>query len=66
MSYLIYRNNNNGQKDCLFMIKIGVWYVTYDEDADILNHLFGYKMVYFKSYRKVSFPESRINLWKIC
>lgn len=66
ISYLIYRKNNNGRKDCLFIIKIEVWYVIYDEDVDILNHLFGYKMIYFKSYRKVCFPKSRITLWKIC
>ena len=44
-------------KDCLILIKNGSFYITYYDDALILNYLFNYKVV----NNKVGFPISNLD-----
>ena len=40
----------------IIMIKSGSFYVSFNEDAIILNKIFGYKIVSLKNNIKVGFP----------
>ena len=44
-------------KDSLILIKSGLFYITYDEDAYLLNYLFDYQVI----DNKVGFPSSKID-----
>ena len=44
-------------KDSLILIKNGLFYITYDEDAYLLNYLFDYQVI----DNKVGFPSSKID-----
>lgn len=44
-------------KDSLVLIKSGLFYITYDEDAYLLNYLFDYQVI----DNKVGFPSSKID-----
>ena len=45
-------------KDYIVLIKSGSFYISFDEDAVILNKIFGYKIVPLKNNIKVGFPIS--------
>lgn len=47
-----YRKLKNENKDCVVILKSGIFYTTYDSDALILNYIFNYKI----SDQKVGFP----------
>lgn len=48
-------------KDYIILIKSGSFYISFDEDAIILNKIFGYKIVSLKNNVKVGFPTSLID-----
>ena len=48
-------------KDYLILFKSGSFYISFDEDATILNNLFNYKIVELKNNIKSGFPLNMLN-----
>ncbi len=61
MKYLksknLYFNLKDKYPDYLVLIKVGVFYITFDKDATILNYLYNYQ----RNKDKVGFPIKLIN-----
>ena len=52
----LYRKNKERFLKYVILIKVGVFYETYNEDCYILNNLFGYKIKNIGDYCRVDFP----------
>ena len=48
-------------KNYLIILKTGVFYISINEDAFILNKLFNYKIKEFNNYKRVCFPINSLN-----
>lgn len=48
-------------KNYLIILKTGVFYISINEDAFILNKLFNYKIKEFNNYKRVGFPINSLN-----
>ncbi len=48
-------------KNYLIILKTGVFYISINEDAFILNKLFNYKIKEFYNYKRVGFPINSLN-----
>lgn len=48
-------------RDYLILFKCGNFYISFDEDATILNNIFNYKIVEMKNNIKVGFPIKMID-----
>ena len=51
-------------KEYLILFKSGSFYISFDEDATILNNIFNYKITELKNNIKVGFPISLIDINK--
>ena len=49
-------------KECVILFKSGSFYISFDEDATILNNIFNYKIVELKNNIKVGFPLNNLNM----
>jgi len=49
-------------KECVILFKSGSFYISFDEDATILNNIFNYKIVELKNSIKVGFPLNNLNM----
>jgi len=48
-------------KECVILFKSGNFYISFDEDATVLNNIFNYKINELKNNIKVGFPISLID-----
>ena len=48
-------------KNYLIILKTGVFYISINEDAFILNKLFSYKIKEFNNYKRIGFPINGLN-----
>ena len=48
-------------KECVILFKSGNFYISFDEDAKVLNNIFNYKINELKNNIKVGFPISLID-----
>ena len=48
-------------KNYLIILKAGVFYICINDDAFILNKLFGYKIKEFNNYKRIGFPINSLN-----
>ena len=49
-------------KECVILFKSGSFYISFDEDATILNNIFNFKIVELKNNIKVGFPLNNMNM----
>ena len=52
----LYRKNKERFPKYVILIKVGVFYETYNEDCLVLNNLFGYKIKNIGDYYRTGFP----------
>ena len=52
----LYRENKERYPKYVILIKVGVFYETYNEDCFVLNNLFGYKIKNIGDYYRTGFP----------
>lgn len=52
----LYRENKERYPKYVILIKVGVFYETYNEDCLVLNNLFGYKIKNIGDYYRTGFP----------
>ena len=52
----LYRKNKERYPKYVVLIKVGVFYETYNEDCLVLNNLFGYKIKNIGDYYRTGFP----------
>ena len=48
-------------KNYLIILKAGVFYICINDDAFILNKIFGYKIKEFNNYKRIGFPINSLN-----
>ena len=51
-----YNLNKNKYPKYIILIKVGIFYETYNEDAYILNNLFNYKIKEINNNKRLGFP----------
>lgn len=59
----VYNNNKLIYKNYILLIKSGNFYLSFNNDATILNNFFNYKINFISDYIKVGFPEK--SLYKV-
>lgn len=52
----IYNENKKKFSDYILIIKVGIFYETYNNDAFIINNLFGYKVKEIGDFDRAGFP----------
>lgn len=52
----LYKQNRERYSKYVILIKVGVFYETYNEDCFVLNNLFGYKIKNIGEYYRTGFP----------
>lgn len=52
----LYKENKERYPKYVVLIKVGVFYETYNEDCFVLNNLFGYKIKNICDYYRTGFP----------
>ncbi len=52
----VYNENKAKYSKYVILIKVGIFYETYNEDAYILNNLFNYKIRNINNVKQVGFP----------
>lgn len=60
--YDVYKENKSKYSKYVIMIRVGIFFEVYDDDAYIVHNIMNYKVKNMKGYKRLGFPVNSYNM----